>query len=89
MPKEEVGPRVSWTERGAVDNRELIIRLDGQNHDAANSSLLVYLVNGKLEVVATEEHGSDTVVVLSREQAQSLTRALMVATEADPGQDPS
>ena len=72
-----------------MDNRKLIIRLDGQNHDAGNSSLLVYLLNGKLEVVASEEHGADAVVILSREQAQSLIRALMVAADVNAGQDSS
>ncbi len=58
-----------------MGERKLIIRLDGQDHDAGASSLLVYWLNGNLEVIATEKRGADAVVVLSPEQAHTLTRA--------------
>jgi hypothetical protein len=62
--------------------RKLIIRLDGQDLDAGVSVLVVHQIEGKVEVVVTEQHGSDSVVVLSREQVQSLARALTVALDA-------
>jgi hypothetical protein len=70
-----------------VNNRNLIIRLDGKDLDAGNSALLVYLLGGEVELVISERKGADAVVVLSREQARDLAQALTVALDARLGDD--
>ena len=63
-------------------DRTQILRLDGRDHDADPSSLLVHGCGGEIEVVVTEERGADAVVVLSREQARALARALLESVDA-------
>jgi hypothetical protein len=69
-------------------DRQLIIQLDGRDLDRSEAaSLLVYLPDRKVEVVATERQGADASVVLSEAQALELARALTVALGAVEGND--
>jgi len=69
-----------------MDKRILIVRLDGEDLDGDASSLLLYRLESTVEVVATEEHGADAVVVLSREQARNLARSLTAAIDVIGGE---
>jgi len=72
-----------------MGDRILIIRLDGNDLDGGASSLLLYELEGAVEVVVTEEHGGDAVVVLSREQARDLARSLTMAIGEARGENAS
>ena len=63
--------------------RESIIRLDGTDLDDRAAVLLVYRLSTRIEVVVTEEHGPDAVVVISREQAKELTRKLLAELDGE------
>ena len=72
-----------------MGERSLIIRLDGDDLDRGASSLLLYEIEGSVEVVVTEEHGGDAVIVLSREQTRALARSLRVALGETRGENES
>jgi len=69
-------------------DRQLIIRLDGWDLDGSEAaSLLVYRLDRKVEVVATERQGADASVMLSEAQALELARALTAVLGAAEGND--
>ena len=71
-----------------MPDRQLIVRLDGEDLDEDPASLLAYRLGEKIEFVATERDGADAAVVISRAQAVELARALTVALSGGRSDDP-
>ena len=69
--------------------RHLIIRLEGKDADGRAALLLVYRLDGAVEIVATEREGADAAVVLAREQAIMLGQALTIALVTGGGDNAS
>lgn len=59
--------------------RETIVRVDGQSVDDGAASLLVYKLDDRIEIVATEEANGDASVMLTLDEARHLSEALRKA----------
>ena len=60
-----------------MNNRELVVRVDGTGPDSGRASVFVYRLGSQIEIVATEEHNGDASVLLSEASARVLLRSLM------------
>jgi hypothetical protein len=65
--------------------REKIATLMGSSsEEPAEAWLLAYWLGSKIEIVVTEEHGAHAAVLLSKDQARELARALGAALDNGP-----
>jgi hypothetical protein len=66
-------------------NRDPIVSLTGpSSEEEGHAHLLVYRLASRIEIVVTEEHGADSSVLLSEDQARELISALTAAVDRGP-----
>jgi hypothetical protein len=65
--------------------RQTMATLKGQSAEVdGNASLLAHKLDSQLEIVVSEENGTDAAMLLSKDQAHELAHALLTAVENPP-----